>query len=136
MEPMLSMPSTFAPPCVAQWMTSSTVVAAGPLSARCVYQQVCTSEIESPDSLDAEPSTPIDTGAPARASSGAGAMPLPSLQLEAGQCAVPVPVSAIMRISDSVVCTMCANQTSGPSQSWSATNSTGLRSYFSRQNTT
>ncbi len=133
---MLSIPSTRAPPRVPQWITSSTVTAAAPFTARCVCQQVCASEIESAASFEAAPSTPIDTGAPARASSGTGATPLPSRQFDAGQCAMPVPVSPTSRISDSDTCTMCANQTSPPSHSCSAMNSTGLRSCRSRQKAT
>ncbi|MNN12793.1 hypothetical protein D3C81_1257980 [compost metagenome] len=89
-----------------------------------------------PDSFDATPSTPIDTGTPASAIARTGAMPLPSRALLTGQCAMPVPVLPSKRISSGVTVTRWANQTSGPSQSWSATNCTGVQRYFSAQKRT
>ena len=55
----------------------------------------------------------------------AGATPDPRRQLDCGQCAMPVPVLARMRTSLGSRWTRCANHTSGPNQSWSASHSTG-----------
>src|SRR3984957_20070457 len=123
--PTWGMPSTRAPPAVAQCTTSSAVTAAAPFTARWVCQALCISQSMSAASFEAAPSTPSETAPPSRASASAGAMPEPRRQLDCGQCAMPVPVLARTRTSSSSRCTRCANHTSSPSQSCSASQCTG-----------
>ena len=68
-----------------------TVIAAGPPRSRATSSAWRSSPPSSPASLDAAPSTPRPTGAPARTSGTTGAIPAPSRALEDGQCATPVP---------------------------------------------
>ena len=65
-------------------------------------------------SLLADPSTPIPTFTPASSISRIGAIPDPSRMFDDGQCATPVPVSAIILISSEFTHTECAHHTSGP----------------------
>ena len=82
---------------------SCAVIAAGPPRRRAVSSAWRSSPPSSPASLDAAPSTPRPTGAPARTSGITGAIPAPSRAFEDGQCATPVRVSpkrAISRVGE------------------------------------
>ena len=85
-----SRPRQRAPCSVPSWSASAHVIAAGPpRAARPAGPGAAAAE--SPASLEAAPSTPRPTGAPARTSGRTGAMPAPSRALDDGQCATPVP---------------------------------------------
>src|SRR5205823_6210747 len=86
-----------------------------------------------PDSLDAFPSTPRPTTAPASSSERTGAVPDPSRPFDVGQCATPVPEEAIRSTAADDRCTQCASHTSGPSQPSDSAYSTGVIPYRSWQ---
>ncbi len=135
MEPISSArPRQRAPPMVAACSACRAVSAAGPRRARANSSAAWTSGPSWPVSLEAAPSTPRPTGAPAARSSGTGAIPAPSRALDVGQCATPVPVSPRRSIARSSRCTQCASQTSAPVQPRESRNSVGVTPNFPAQN--
>src|SRR5215210_28656 len=129
-----SLPRQRAPWTVASSSACRAVSALGPPARRAKSNASRISIPSSPASLEAAPSAPSPTGEPARTSSATGAMPAPSLALEDGQWATPVPVSPKRCTSASFRCTQWASQTSSPSHPRSSRYSAGLTPKCSRQN--
>ncbi len=109
-----SRPRQRAPSIVPSASAARAVSAAGPPRRRATSSASRTSAASSPASLDAAPSTPRPTGAPAAVSAATGAMPAPRRAFELGQCATPVPVAPNRATSASLRCTQCASHTSSP----------------------
>src|SRR5205085_4730935 len=78
-------PRQSAPPVVARPRASCTVIARGPFPARAANSAALISALSSPDSFEAEPSTPSPTGLPAEQSAPTGATPAPKRALDEGQ---------------------------------------------------
>ena len=98
-DPTGRQPRAAAPPRVAHRRTSSAVMRVGPYRIR-PRRRACRASAERDDaSLDAEPSTPSPTGAPAFRRSSVGAIPEASLMLEEGQWATPQPARPTDAIS-------------------------------------
>ena len=125
--PRSSRPSTCAPPSVAISSASRALIASAPRETRCRSIAWRASPSRSPESFDAEPSTPSPTFTPASRMARTGAMPLPSRQLEQGQWATPVPVRAKSAISDASSFTQWARQTSSPTHPSPSAKSPGRR---------
>ncbi len=94
-----------APPSVASSSDCRTVSACGPPAARAMSTASRASPISELSSFEAEPSTPRPTGTPAAIRSAVRQIPAPSLALDDGQCAMPVPVAASRAIAASSRCT-------------------------------
>jgi hypothetical protein len=130
-----SRPRHRAPPRVPSHSACRAVSAAAPppsltLAASSAWRSSPAMEVPS---LEAAPSTPRPTGAPARKSWRTGAMPAPSRAFELGQWATAVPVAASRFTAGSSRCTQCASQTSSPSQPSSSAYSVGVRPSACRQ---
>ena len=90
-------PRQRAPWIVPSASAARALSARGPPAARAISSAWRSSSRSSPASLEAAPSTPRPTGAPAPTSAATGAIPAPSRALELGQCATPVPGRAEAR---------------------------------------
>jgi hypothetical protein len=121
-------PRQRAPPSVARRSASTGPNAVGSrLRWRARNTAIRSSGSRPPISLDATPSTPRPTGAPAATRSAVRAMPDPRRQLLDGQCATPVPAAPRRATSASSKWMPCATHTSSAIQPSSSSRATGRR---------